>query len=76
MDFKTYDMSLAAFLRSRAHAMKAPEKIGSRYLFAFDSTAQLKADVDLFTERMAQVEPVSFFSEIKALKSLIYAHKN
>lgn len=75
-EFSTYDLALAAFLRSQKHEMLQPEKDGNRFRWRFKETPELRDDKELYFDRCAQVEPASFFNEIRGLKSLIYAHKN
>ena len=70
--YKTSDLSLAAYLNID-HDLDSIEKgEGQKVVFVFMETTSLKEAIDDFWRRKALVEPASFFNSLKNLKSMIY----
>lgn len=63
------DLTLAALLRSRGHKLLEIHRDGNRSLFVFEATATLEADVLVFYNGEARVEPLTFSELMRSLKA-------
>ena len=72
-EFKTYDLALAAALENLGHTIVKFDKTQLRRVqFVFEATDELRGDVEKYWAKKLLVEPLSFHSNIRNLKSQIY----
>ena len=70
--FKTADFYLTCYLVSVGEKIEDTEKIGSKILFLFDNSEELKTRKEKYYLDQAMISPLVYQSTIMILKSMVH----
>ena len=70
--FKTADFYLTCYLVSAGEKIEDTEKIGSKVLFIFDNSDELKKRKESYYLDQAVISPLVYQSTIMNLKSMVH----
>jgi len=71
--YKTSDLAYAAYLKMADVAFLGTEKEGSRTMFIFERVEGIRdLKMEFFGRRKIKMSPLSYYDEIKALKTMVH----
>ena len=73
--FKTTDFYLTAFLVAKSTRIKSTKLIGQKTEFEFAKSSELENEVEQYYTMRASIDPLTYGSTIRSIKSMIHALK-